>query len=172
MKAFKLMCFDVDGCLTTGQVLVSPIGESFIFNIQDGLGVKMLAEIGIEVIAISGRDDPSVKKRLSALGFKAYHGGVSSKLPLLKTIIKSMNISMAEVVFMGDDLIDIPCMLEAGLSIGPANCVPEVFKIANYVTAKNGGEGAAREAIDIVFKLMGESMEDIFFDAMLDCTAT
>lgn len=172
MRDFKLMVFDVDGCLTTGHVVVGGKEEQFIFNVQDGLGIQLLDAVGIKYIAISGKYAPSVEERLLGLGFERYFGGVVDKLSLLKNYCNINGVGLEEVVYMGDDLIDLPCMKAVGYSIAPANAVDDVAAVADAICTKNGGEGAAREAVSRVFTLIGVDMAKVYLDRMPNCANT
>lgn len=146
----KLLILDVDGVLTDGKIYISDTGiESKCFNIQDGLGLKLLLKNGIKIAVISGRKSPATKKRLLDLGIKHSYFGVTEKLKAFNTLKKQLRIKNENIACMGDDLPDLPIMQQVAFSVAVANAVQEVRKLADYVTKTKGGEGAVREVCDI-----------------------
>jgi 3-deoxy-D-manno-octulosonate 8-phosphate phosphatase (KDO 8-P phosphatase) len=141
---------DVDGTLTDGKIYMSPSGEAMkTFNIKDGCGIhNILIPAGIIPMIITGRSSDIVLNRCKELGIKDVFQGVSDKLKKLKEITDNLN----SVAYIGDDINDLPCMIqikEAGGLIGsPADAVKAVTEIVDFVSPHNGGDGAVRDFID------------------------
>lgn len=149
----KLVVLDVDGVLTDGGVYLNSEGiESKKFHIQDGLGIHLLIYHGFQVGLLSGRKSPVVEKRAEELGLSFYHDGIIDKKPKLMEILNSKGIQPEEFCYIGDDLIDIPCLLYSGFPVAVANAHPEVKKVAAYITRLASKDGAVREVAEILLK--------------------
>jgi len=152
----SLFVMDVDGVLTDGTIFYTDLGEELkAFNVQDGLGLKLLRKSGIKLAVISGRESKPLEKRLEDIGITEVWLKCANKVEALKDICQSHQIDRSEVAFMGDDLIDLGVMKYAGYAIAPQNAVAEVKAVSNFVTVKEGGKGAVREACDHLAGLGG-----------------
>ncbi|UTW56860.1 HAD hydrolase family protein [Kordiimonas sp. SCSIO 12610] len=150
---------DVDGVLTDGTIFYTDLGEELkAFNVQDGLGLKLLGKSGVQLAVISGRESKPLEKRLSDLGITEVWLKCANKVEALKDICQSHRIDRSEVAFMGDDLIDLGVMKYSGYAIAPQNGVAEVKAVANFVTLKEGGKGAVREACEHIAGLAGHRL--------------
>jgi len=152
----KLLILDVDGVLTDGRVTLNERGEEVkSFNVKDGLGLKILMSTGIEVVIITGRKSMVVEHRAKELGINEVWQGIKDKKTLCKKIIEEKGLKKGEVCCIGDDLPDLAMFMEAGLRIAVADGVVEVREEADFVTKKNGGAGAVREACEWILKSKG-----------------
>ena len=149
---YKLFVMDVDGTLTDGRIYMSSSGEAFkAFDIKDGYGLKnILKKYNIKTAIITGRRSEIVKRRADELDIDYLFQGVDDKLVCLEQLIQTVNCSFGGVVYIGDDVNDLPCMEKAGLSCCPADAHENVKKIAKYVAQRRGGQGAVREVIDMI----------------------
>jgi len=158
----KLLALDVDGVLTDGTLLYTAAGEEVkAFHAQDGLGMKLLTKLGVELAVISGRKSAPLERRLDDLGIYHRRLKCADKVSALVDICDDLEITLSEVAFMGDDLIDLSAMEASGYSIAPENAVESVKEIADHVTTRSGGQGAVREACEHVAKHMGTSLSDV-----------
>ena len=149
--------FDVDGVLTDGSVLVTTNGEMLrTMNIKDGYALKTAVDKGYKICIISGGSNEGVRKRLNGLGIKDIYLGVQQKIKRLQEYMTSNGISTDQLLYMGDDIPDIPVMQMAGLPCCPQDAVPEIKAISRYVSHKNGGKGAVRDVIEQVMKVQGK----------------
>ena len=150
----KLLVLDVDGVLTNGQVWLSADGKEFLkaFDIQDGLGIKLLEQSGIPTAIITGRNSKMVLARCEELGIKHVHMGVENKAIALGEVLKSFNLSHTDCAVMGDDWPDLQMMKNAGLRICPAQGHEAVKEFSHLVTTRSGGNSAVREACDLILK--------------------
>jgi 3-deoxy-D-manno-octulosonate 8-phosphate phosphatase (KDO 8-P phosphatase) len=148
----KLLILDVDGVLTNGTVYYFDNGiEGKGFNIQDGLGMKQLMRRGVEIAIISGKSSLATQNRLEALGVRHIYLGVGEdKSKNFLELKQKLNLVDKNIVYVGDDLPDLPIMQQVGFSIAVANAVPKVKMIADHVTEHCGGEGAVREVCDML----------------------
>lgn len=147
----RVIGFDVDGTLTDGCLLYGDDGnESKSFHVQDGLGIKLLQLAGIEVALVTARISKLVERRGRELGIARVHTHTREKLACIQGIAADMGIGMDQVAFMGDDLPDLATLRAVGLAIVPANAHAWVGPAAHWSTPRRGGEGAARDACDLL----------------------
>lgn len=153
----KLLVLDVDGVMTNGKLYVNDLGAEFkAFDVKDGLGIKALTNAGIEVAIISARDSKAVEYRAENLGLKKVYLGKEDKKEILLKLIKDMGLGRGQVCCMGDDLPDIPMFKHAGLSITVADACIEIRQLADLITHNPGGQGAVREAAELILKAQGK----------------
>lgn len=156
-EKIKSLILDVDGILTDGRVFFTPDGKEIkAFNTQDGIGIKLLQAIGVTVAVISGRYSTAVEKRMAELKVTHVYQGCEDKLSYYQQIKKELNLQDAQIAMMGDDLPDLTLMQYAGLSITVPNAVGTVKSYADWQTTYSGGEGAVREACELIIKAQGK----------------
>ncbi len=156
-KHIILLALDVDGVLTGGNVVYdSNAVEHKSFNILDGFGLKLLQRVNIQVAIITGRQSAMVNKRANELAITHVIQGRSDKLQALTELCESLNLSLDQVAYMGDDLPDYNAVNNSRLGFAPANAHSDIKAIADYVTQQHGGNGAVREVCDILLKARGE----------------
>ncbi|MGL4946299.1 MAG: KdsC family phosphatase [Cetobacterium sp.] len=149
----KLIVLDVDGTLTDGKLYISNSGDEMkAFSVKDGLGITQAISQGKEVAIITGKISEIVNKRSKELGIKEIHQGIKNKIATLNSILEKHNISYENVAYMGDDLIDLAVMKKCKLAGAPKDSVEEVLKISDFISTKNGGDGAVREFIEYILK--------------------
>lgn len=157
-KEIKLVIFDVDGVLTDGGLYFTDDGREIKkFNVKDGLGISILVQKGIEVAVITGRSSVIVSERMKSLGVNHVYQGRMNKLETYENLKLAMNITDAQVAFVGDDIIDLPIMNRCSLSVAVADAHDDVLSRAVLVVEKEGGRGAAREVCDLIMKAQGLS---------------
>ena len=153
MKNIKLVVMDVDGTLTDGGVYIDSNGiENKRFDVQDGAGILIAQQVGIEFMIITGRKSFCVEKRAEELKIKYVYQGVHDKLQHLEEFMLNNHLEKEEVAYIGDDLNDYKSMKFVGVSACPNNAVEEIKKISCINLSKNGGNGAIREFIEILLK--------------------
>lgn len=149
--AVKLVMFDVDGVLTDGSVTIGPDGGEYkTFHIRDGQGIKSLLDCGVEVAIISGRSARALTTRAQELGIHHVEAGVSDKARAFRSLVRKSALDEAQCCFVGDDLLDIPVMLQCKLGVAVADAHHTVRHVADWVTPSAGGRGAARDVCDAV----------------------
>ena len=155
-KKVTTFIFDIDGVLTDGTVLVLRDGlQARQMHVKDGFGLQMAMKQGYHVFIISGGISEESKKRLEYLGLKDIHLGITDKTKFISDLLNSKKLKWGEVLYMGDDLPDIPLMEKVGLSACPADAVNEVKAIVKYISPINGGWGCVRDVIEKVLKVKG-----------------
>jgi 3-deoxy-D-manno-octulosonate 8-phosphate phosphatase (KDO 8-P phosphatase) len=154
----KLMLFDVDGVLTDGKIVLHADGtESKRFDIRDGIAMVWAQRAGVRVGFLSARHSAVTTHRAAQLGITLVHNGVPvNKLETYLEILREFHLTDAEVAYMGDDILDLPVLSRAGLSAAPADAVDEVRAHVRFVTRRAGGEGAARELVELVLRAQGK----------------
>ena len=153
--------FDVDGVLTDGSLLVTTKGEMLRkMNVKDGYAIKTAIQKGYRICIITGGTNEGVRSRLRGLGITDIYLGAHHKEEPLNEYLDIYGIAPENVLYMGDDVPDIPPMQLVGLSCCPQNAVAEVKAISNYVSAKNGGDGCVRDIIEQVLKSRGDWLQN------------
>ena len=155
----RLLALDVDGVLTDGTLHYTENGEEMkAFHAHDGLGLKLLQKLGVEVAVISGRKSAALEKRLDDLGITHRRLRCADKITALAELAAELALPLSEVAFMGDDLIDLHAMRAAGYALAPANAVEDVKAISDYVSPHGGGRGAVRDACEHIAHKLGTSL--------------
>jgi 3-deoxy-D-manno-octulosonate 8-phosphate phosphatase (KDO 8-P phosphatase) len=155
-----MVALDVDGVLTDNGIWLGPIAGERVelkrFNIQDGLGMRLLRTAGIPVLWLSGRHSAATALRAEELQVdELLQVPGPKKLDSLAGVISRRGLGWDEVAYAGDDLADLPIMRRVGLPIAVANAVPEIREVAAVVTSMGGGHGAVREIVDALLKARG-----------------
>lgn len=149
----KLLLLDVDGVLTDGRLYFSNQGDEFkTFSTLDGHGIKMLQKSGVKVGIITGRTSNLVAKRANDLGINILVQGREDKWDALQEILAEHPLALEEIAFMGDDWPDLTVMCRVGLALTPANGHFTVVERSHWQSQARGGEGAVREACDMLMK--------------------
>lgn len=153
ISKIRIVATDVDGVLTDGRISYDT-GEkqNKLFSVKDGLAFRLLKKSGLKSVIISGKRIGEARKRFYDVGVDFIFEEVENKLYLMKQLCQDNGILMEEVCFIGDDILDIPLLKEAGFSVAPSDAVKEVKDIVMYVTSKSGGNGAFRECVEIILK--------------------
>ncbi len=153
--------FDVDGVLTDGTVLINTDGELLrTMNIKDGYALKTATMQGFNVCIISGGKNEGVRKRLAGLGIKDIYLGAHQKVQQLNEYLNNRNVKLENVLYMGDDIPDLPVMQMIGLPTCPQDAVAEVKEVSKYISFKKGGKGCVRDVIEQVLKVQGKWVSD------------
>jgi len=156
-RNLKMIVFDVDGVLTSGQIIFGHDGEAMkIFCAQDGLGIAVAHKAGLKTAIITGRESEMVRRRGAELNITDVFQGAMDKAAAFTALAAKHRLAFDEIAYVGDDLNDLPVLLKAGAAFAVANAVPEVKAVAHYVTARSGGAGAVREIIELILKAQGK----------------
>jgi 3-deoxy-D-manno-octulosonate 8-phosphate phosphatase (KDO 8-P phosphatase) len=154
--AIRLAVFDVDGVLTDGRLILGSGGEEHkSFHVHDGLGLVLLQRAGIKVAVISARSSNIVAERMASLGVEFVYQGQENKRETLAALMRELDVQAGQTLFVGDDLVDLPAMQEAGLAVAVADAHPFVRSHADWVTTRRGGAGAVRETCEMLLDAQG-----------------
>jgi 3-deoxy-D-manno-octulosonate 8-phosphate phosphatase (KDO 8-P phosphatase) len=145
----RAIALDVDGVLTDGTVYVGGDGmELKRFSVLDGVSLVWCRLLGYRIALVSGRESAATTRRARELGVEAVYQGVRDKAWQVAAWAAEQGVALDEVLYMGDDHIDLPVFAEVGVSVTPANADAAVRGAATHVTTARGGEGAVREAVE------------------------
>jgi 3-deoxy-D-manno-octulosonate 8-phosphate phosphatase (KDO 8-P phosphatase) len=150
LKAINLLLCDVDGVMTDGSVLIGPGLELKRFDIQDGLGLVTLRKAGIRVGWVSSRPSTATAARAEELRIDYLLQQKGSKVAVIERLLKQAALTWAEVCYVGDDIVDLGPLRNAGVAIAVANGVREARAVAHHVTKAAGGHGAVREVVEMI----------------------
>lgn len=151
-KEAKMLLLDVDGVLTEGEIIYGNDIEIKKFNVKDGLGIRLLVDSGIKVGIVTARKSEALVKRCSDLGIEIIFDGITNKAGVLEKIYTDTGIYPEAMVFIGDDLPDIPLLKRIGIPVTVSDGADEVKKYAKVITSKAGGKGAVREICEAILK--------------------
>jgi 3-deoxy-D-manno-octulosonate 8-phosphate phosphatase (KDO 8-P phosphatase) len=158
----RLVIFDVDGVLTDAGIYVGETssGETVElkrFDIQDGIGIKMLMWAGLEVAVVSGRVSAATTLRAAELEIEEVHQAPNAhKLVVVRDLIARKEVEWSEVAMLADDIPDLAVLRQVGLKAAVANATPMISAIADWRSTKLGGRGAAREFCEALLTARGE----------------
>src|SRR5262245_25707694 len=151
--AIKLILFDVDGVLTDGKILMHADGtESKQFDIKDGTAIVWALRLGLTVGFLSARFSAATAQRAAQLGVTLLHQGVPNKLEAYEQVVDALLLEHEQVAYMGDDVWALPVLGRTGLSAAPADAAPDVRARVDWVSRARGGDGAARDLIEMIFR--------------------
>jgi len=149
----RMVVLDVDGVLTDGRLYYGANGEELkVFNTLDGHGIKMLAESGVEVAIISGRSSKALARRAKDLGIRCLMMGVADKAAAYKTLLKESKLGPESIASIGDDVVDLPILLNCGFAAAVPAAPAEVQTRVDFVTKRSGGAGAVREFCETIMR--------------------
>jgi 3-deoxy-D-manno-octulosonate 8-phosphate phosphatase (KDO 8-P phosphatase) len=152
-RPVRLLVLDVDGVLTDGTLYYSANGEELkAFNIQDGLGIKMLHGSGVEVAVITGRSSRALEQRVANLSIRHLYQGVERKLDVLELLLQTLALKPGQAACMGDDLPDLALLERCALAVTVPDAPDAVRARAHYVTRRPGGRGAVREVCELILE--------------------
>ena len=159
----KLLLMDCDGVLTDGRIWIFENGEEQKgFHTRDGLGIDLWHRAGLRSGIISGRTSSAVETRARTLGMSFIVQGHENKIKAFADTLAHAGVTNAEVAYIGDDLNDVPLLMQSGLGVAVADAAFETRERAHYVTKALGGFGAVREVIELILKSQGR------WDALID----
>jgi N-acylneuraminate cytidylyltransferase len=149
----RLVVFDFDGVMTDNRVWVDAEGHELVAASRgDGMGLVRLRQAGVELLVLSTETDPVVAARCRKLDIP-FHQGLEDKTGALRSEMKKRTLDSSQVIFVGNDVNDLPCFEIAGFSVAPADAEPEVLRQADLVLSRRGGHGAVRELCDLLIYL-------------------
>ncbi len=163
LTKIKLILFDVDGVLCSGDITYSDSGSEIkTFDVQDGMGVTLARLAGLKTGIITGRKSAVIERRAEELKIDYLSQGSFNKLPAFKKMVEESGIEESEICYIGDDILDLPILDRVGFSVAVANGREEVKADCDYITVNRGGRGAVREVIEMILKRQGK------FDVLLN----
>jgi len=184
-RKIKLLLFDVDGVLTDGTIWVLPMPPGTVpqpvstpqsnagdggfgveahssvielkgFNAHDGIGISLARLAGLQLGLITKRRSEAVRARARDLKIEHVYQAQVHKMDAVEDMMRKTGVTLEEIAFAGDDIVDLPVMRVCGLAIAPADARTEALAAAHYITSRNGGRGAARDAVEFILQAQGK----------------
>ena len=155
LSSIKAFAFDIDGVATDGGVFCNSDGDLLrTYDAKDGFAIRMAVMNGYHVAVVTGGSSESIRKRMATSGVKPEDVFLHSrnKIEDLDTFCARYGLSRKEVMFFGDDVPDMECMMESGCGVCPSDAVEEVQAIADWISDYPGGKGCLRNAIESTLK--------------------
>lgn len=150
-RKVRLLMLDVDGVLTDGRIVYDSSGrEMKFFDVHDGLGVYLLKKVGIPTVIITAKASACIGPRARDMRIAHVYTDVHPKSRVLGEIMSTYKVSLDQICFIGDDLVDISLMTRVGLPIAVANAHAHIKRLAAHITSNRGGRGAVREIADLI----------------------
>lgn len=162
LKKIKAILMDVDGVLTDGKIFYGDIKEEMVdirikaFYVRDGMAINVAQQAGLKIGFITGRSSFAAEKRAAELKINYLFQNAKNKLDIVKQICKNENLTLDEICYIGDDLIDIPAMHDVGFSATVNDAPVEVKQHAHFISEKNGGTGAVWDIIKFILRSQGK----------------
>jgi len=155
-RKVRMILMDVDGVLTDGRIVFSgPVDETKFFDAQDGVGIRLARNAGLEVGLITGRASQALERRARELGVTEIHQRSLRKADAFAKVLSTHRLDAGAVAFIGDDIVDLPVMRRAGFAASVPNARPEVRESAHFVSSRAGGRGAVRQILDFILMVQG-----------------
>ena len=158
LQRIRLFATDVDGVLTDAGMYYAESGDEWKkFNTRDGMGIKLLQRAGIITAIVTQERTKLVARRAEKLTIPELHQGVMDKLSLVREMAARYGFTLSQVAYIGDDINDLETLKAVGFSATPADGMPQVAAMVDYICQKKGGEGAVREIIEMILEAQGRS---------------
>jgi len=158
LRGIKLFATDVDGVLTDAGMYYSESGDEWKkFNTRDGMGIKLLQRAGIITAIVTQERTKLVARRAEKLAIPELHQGVMDKLSCVREMAARHGLTLSQVAYIGDDINDLETLKAVGFSATPADGMPQVTAVVDYICRKKGGEGAVREIIEMILGAQGRN---------------
>jgi len=153
-KKIELIICDFDGVITDNKVWTDQDGREMVAAYRsDSIRIRELRERSMDVMILSSEVNSVVAARAKKIGVEAVHGvGLQDKGRAMRDILDQKKVKAENVIYVGNDLNDLPCFEIAGWNVAVADAYPEVIRAADFVLSKAGGHGALRELCDLILK--------------------
>ncbi len=156
LQGIRLFATDVDGVLTDAGMYYAESGDEWKkFNTRDGMGIKLLQRAGIVTAIVTQERTKLVARRAEKLTIPELHQGVMDKLSCVREMAVRYGLTLSQVAYIGDDINDLETLKAVGFSATPADGMPKVTAVVDYICLKKGGEGAVREIIEMILDAQG-----------------
>lgn len=160
LRKVTTFLFDVDGVFTDGVIYLMPDGEQVrTANVKDGYVVQLAVKKGFRIAVLTGGDSKAVANRFERLGVRDIYLNCSNKWTRYEQYIKEHNLAHEEILYMGDDIVDLKVLKHVGVSVCPADAADEVRAICDYVSHKKGGEGCVRDVVEQTLKVQSKWLD-------------
>ena len=162
LSKIKAVIFDVDGVLSAQTILMDSDGEPMrTINIQDGYAIQLAVKMGLRVVILTGGKTPNIKSRYNYLGVTDIFMKCAVKILTYEELLKKYDLTDEQILYMGDDIPDVPAMEFAGIGVAPADAVEEARQAADIISPVAGGKGFVRWTLELVMKAQGRWIFDV-----------
>ena len=150
-QKISTLIFDVDGVFTDGTLIITENGDMLrTMNAKDGYAIKRALQAGMNIAIITGGDSIGVEKRFRKLGVENVFLNVRDKLAKYRYYVNKYNIPQDEVLYVGDDILDLELLKEVFLPACPRDAAHEVLAVSQFISNFDGGKGCVREIVEKV----------------------
>ncbi len=157
LARIRIFATDVDGVLTDAGMYYSESGDEWKkFDTRDGMGIKLLQRAGLVTAVITMEHTKLVARRAEKLAIPEVHQGVLDKVSVLRSLATRHRLTLDQIAYIGDDVNDLDALQLVGFSAAPADAIPSVLKVVDYICKKKGGAGAVREVADLILAAQGK----------------
>ena len=154
LKSITTFVLDVDGVLTNGKLILEGSGEiTRTISTRDGYIIRQAIKKGYNVSIITLGSSKMLEKMMNYLGVSDIFSSVENKLETLNSYCSTKNISLENILYMGDDMADIDCIKSVSIGTCPKDAVKEIREVADYISHVNGGDGCVRDVMEQVLKI-------------------
>lgn len=163
LLGIKAFAFDIDGVATDGGVFCNSDGDLLrTYDAKDGFAIRMAVLNGYPVAVITGGSSESIRKRMATSGVNPDDVFLHcrNKIEQFTQFCERYNLKPEDIMYFGDDIPDVECIMAAGCGVAPADAVPEAIEAADWVTEHKGGRGCLREAIEGTLRAQGKWVFD------------
>lgn len=161
LKKIRGLAFDVDGVLSTNNVMLIENGQPCrTANIKDGYALQLAIKCNLKIAIITGGKSQAVLTRYNGLGIKDVFLGVAVKITKYEEWIRENHLTNEEIIYMGDDIPDYEVMQRCGCPCCPADAANEIREISTYISPHNGGMGCVRDIVEQVLRAQNKWMTD------------
>ena len=164
LNAIKVFMFDVDGVLTDGLVYLMKDEVVRALNAKDGYALQYASKMDYKIFIVTGGHSTEVKERLLGLGVTEVHLATHDKLSKYHELQAKYEFRKEEVLYMGDDIPDLPILNLVGVSSCPQDAVIDIKAVVDYQSPVNGGKGCVRDVIEQTLRVQGDWMSDKAFE--------
>lgn len=159
LKNVTAFIFDYDGVMTDGTVYMDSNGDPLrTSNVKDGYALQLASKLGYHLAVISGAVVTNITKRLNMLGVNDVYTGIPDKVVKLEEYMEQYGLKPEQIVYVGDDIPDLPVMRKVGVAACPSDAAPEIRQICHFVSERPGGRGCVRDIIEQTLKVQGKWM--------------
>ncbi|MBA3065384.1 HAD hydrolase family protein [bacterium] len=163
-KKIKVFAMDVDGVLTNGKLIFLESGEELkSWNVKDRIAFYILKRLGYGVCWISGRKSVTVQRVAEDMEIKGIYLGIKDKMKVWEKVKKKFGVEGNEILYIGDDLVDITLLKRAGIAVCPRDGAEEIKNLCDIISSVNGGDGVLRDAAEKILKAQGKWREAVDF---------
>jgi 3-deoxy-D-manno-octulosonate 8-phosphate phosphatase (KDO 8-P phosphatase) len=164
LRAIDTFIFDVDGVLTNGLVHLIDDQMCRSLNSKDAYAIQYARKMNYKIFIITGGDSIDIQNRLLELGATEVRLKSHNKVAVYNELKEKYQLVDEHVLYMGDDIPDIPLLKMVGLAACPADSSVDVLQNTIYQSPLKGGEGCVREIMEQVMRVQEKWMKDLAFE--------